>query len=96
MKKNCGVSYKYIVCMYIGMCAWVFPFIWKWRFASLKLHSCFKESEDTCLFFLLFYKCSKIILIINFFRNSRMYLQNGVKKQNVQNSFICQGNTMSS
>lgn len=54
MKKNCGVSYKYIVCMYIGMCAWVFPFIWKWRFASLKLHSCFKESEDTCFFFYYF------------------------------------------
>lgn len=54
------------------------------------------SKNQRTLVFLLFYKCSKIILIINFFHNSRMYLQNGVKKQNVQNSFICQGNTVSS
>lgn len=53
MKNNCGLSYKYVVCMCIGMSARVFPFIWKWRLASHKLHSCFKESENTCFFIII-------------------------------------------
>lgn len=97
MKNKCGISYKYLVCVCMDMCVCVFPFICKCRLASHECHSFFKESENILKsFHVIYYKCPRVILIFNFFHNLSIHLQNGVKKQNLQNSFNCQDNTVCS
>lgn len=81
MKNKCGISYKYLACVCMDMHVFVFPFRCKCRLASHQLHSFFKESENILKSFsVIYYKCLRIILIINLFHNFSIHLQNGVKK----------------
>ena len=89
MEYKCGISYQYFVCVQ------VFSFICKCRPASHELHNFFKESKNILKSFcVIYYKCPRIILIVNFFCNLSIHLQN--KEKNAQNSFNCQDNTMCS
>lgn len=76
----------------------VCPFIRECRLASHELHRFFFNESENILRSLcvIYYKRPGIILTINLFHNFNIQLQNGVKKQNLQNSFHCQDYTMGS
>lgn len=72
MKNKFGMVYNNPVGVCMEMCVCVFPFICKCRPAAHELHFFSRGSE----YF-------KILMIINFFCNLSIHLQNGVKDTNM-------------